>query len=304
MRRKVIQIAESTQLISLPRKWCIQYGLKKGDELNVIEDGARIIVSPQDDEAKVEKINLSVDKFGKFTFRSIAALYKAGFDEIELSFKSAQNLDLLPKFLTEDLPGFEVFDHNENKYLIKSISKANAEEFDSALRRIFLITLSMSNNVVEILKNPKLRDEKINNIIAMESTTNRLCNFCERLLNKKGLTPQRKTPFVYTIIWELEKYSDQLKYLCQYLKEDSKVVFSKESIALFEDAMKVFEMFYNQYYKFNEENIGIVAEKRKIIIANALELMDKGKDTRLNHHTVYLTQMIFNMQGSLIGLRF
>lgn len=304
MRRKVIQIAESTQLISLPRKWCVQYGLKRGDELNVIEDGPRIIVSPQDDEAKVEKINLSVDKFGKFTFRSIAALYKAGFDEVEINFKSTQDLELLPKFLTEDLPGFEVFDHSENKYLIKAISKANAEEFDSALRRIFLIALSMCNNVSEVLKNPKLREDKLKNIIAMESTTNRLCNFCERLLNKKGLSPQRKTSFVYTIVWELEKFADQLKYLCQYIQEYPKTVFSKESIALFEETMKIFELVYNQYYKFNEENIGIVAEKRKNIIASALKMLDEGKDTRLNHHMVYLTQMVFNMQGSLIGLRF
>ena len=29
MKRKVIQIANSTQLISLPRKWTIKYGIKK-----------------------------------------------------------------------------------------------------------------------------------------------------------------------------------------------------------------------------------------------------------------------------------
>ena len=34
MKRKVIQIANSTQLISLPRKWSQKYGVKKGDEIN------------------------------------------------------------------------------------------------------------------------------------------------------------------------------------------------------------------------------------------------------------------------------
>ena len=30
MKRKVIQIAESTQLISLPRKWALRFDLKPG----------------------------------------------------------------------------------------------------------------------------------------------------------------------------------------------------------------------------------------------------------------------------------
>ena len=38
MRRKVIQIAESTQLISLPRKWALKYNIKKGEELEIEEN--------------------------------------------------------------------------------------------------------------------------------------------------------------------------------------------------------------------------------------------------------------------------
>ena len=32
VQRKVIQIAESTQLISLPRKWAVKHNIKKGDD--------------------------------------------------------------------------------------------------------------------------------------------------------------------------------------------------------------------------------------------------------------------------------
>ena len=38
MKRKVIQIADSTQLISLPRKWSLAHGIKKGDELEITDD--------------------------------------------------------------------------------------------------------------------------------------------------------------------------------------------------------------------------------------------------------------------------
>jgi len=42
MKRRVIQIADSTQLVSLSRKWAIQRGIKKGDELEVKEEGNRV----------------------------------------------------------------------------------------------------------------------------------------------------------------------------------------------------------------------------------------------------------------------
>ena len=44
MKRKVIQIADSTQLVSLPRKWTIKNGIKKGDELEIVEKGPKLIV--------------------------------------------------------------------------------------------------------------------------------------------------------------------------------------------------------------------------------------------------------------------
>ena len=49
MKRKVIQIADSTQLISLPRKWALKYGIKKGDELDVEEQGSNVLVSTSRD---------------------------------------------------------------------------------------------------------------------------------------------------------------------------------------------------------------------------------------------------------------
>ena len=59
MKRKVIQIANSTQLISLPRKWSLQFGIKKGDELEVEEKGSQIIVSTEKG-VKNKKIKITV----------------------------------------------------------------------------------------------------------------------------------------------------------------------------------------------------------------------------------------------------
>ncbi len=304
MGRKVIQIAESTQLISLPRKWCIANNIKKGDELEVEEQGSQILVSAKDEAPKVEKITIDAGEYGLFTLRSIAAIYKAGYDEVEIRFKSAENLEQLPKFLNEDLPGYEVFDHSEHRYLIKTISKEAPEEFDPALRRIFLMAVSMGQSISAVLKEPKSDIHKLNNIIAMEITINRLCNFCQRLLNKKGYKLYKKTSFIYTIIWEIEKYCDELKYIAQFMREHPKAKFGTESIELFEQSTTLFELFYNEFYKFNESSVGVIAQKRKDIIGKAHIMLEKGKDATLVHHALVMTQMIFNMQGSVMGLLF
>ncbi len=304
MRRKVIQIAESTQLISLPRKWCLANSIKKGDELEVTEEGSKIWVAAKEDGPKIEKITIDAGEYGLFTLRSIAAIYKAGYDEVEIHFKSPENLEQLPKFLNEDLPGFEVFDHAERRYLIKTISKEAPEEFDPALRRIFLIAVSMGKSLAEAIKETKTDVHKLNNIMAMEITINRLCNFCQRLLNKKGYKQYRKTPFIYTIIWEMEKYCDELKYLAQFVRDHPKTRFSAESIALFERATSLFELYYNEFYKFNQTSVGTLAQERKKIIRESFPLLEKGNDATLIHHTITITQMVFNMQGSFMGLLF
>lgn len=303
MKRRVIQIAESTQLISLPRKWCLANSIKKGDELDLEEQGSKILIQTTH-EPELQKITLNTDQFGMFALRSIAALYKSGFDEVEITFQSPANLELLPKFLNEDLPGFEVFDHTTNRYLIKGISKETADEFDPAIRRIFIMATSMAKNLAEVLSKHPYDIQKVNSVMAMDATINRLCNFCQRLLNKIGYKQPRKTTFIYTIIWEIEKICDELKYICLYLKEHPKANFSKESIELFGEAVKIFDLFYNEFYKFNEHNVSVIAETRKKIMSKASQLLEKGKDGPLLHHTIVFTQMTFNMQGSLMGLLF
>ncbi len=304
MRRKVIQIANSTQLVSLPRKWCIANNIKKGDELELNVEGTKISVSPQTNEPLVEKIKIDADQYGLFTLRSIAAIYKAGYDEVEIHFKSPENLEKLPKFLNEDLPGYEVFDHSENRYLIKSISKETPEEFDTALRRVFLMAVSMGKNLAEILKEHKADVQKLNNVIAMEISINRLCNFCQRLLNKKGYKNYRKTAFIYTIIWEMEKYCDELKYFAQFIRDHPKYKFSHEAASMFGQVTDLFEIYYTEFYKFNQESVGILAQNRKKIVSKAISMLEKGKDAPLVHYTIIMTQMIFNMQGSYMGLLF
>src|SRR3989338_8169015 len=86
MKRKVIQIANSTQLVSLPRKWTQKYGVKKGDEIEVEEDGDRLLIKT---ESIPNSREIEVDVGGltpRLADRFIARAYQKGYDLITVKY--------------------------------------------------------------------------------------------------------------------------------------------------------------------------------------------------------------------------
>ena len=88
MKRKVIQIADSTQLVSLPRKWAIRYNIKKGDEVEVEEQGNKLLIGTEKthDIGSIEVDISSLDR-DSFMFL-IRILYIRGYNEIKLTFNN------------------------------------------------------------------------------------------------------------------------------------------------------------------------------------------------------------------------
>lgn len=60
LMRKVIQIAGSTQLVSLPRAWAKKNNIIKGQEIEVQEDGDKIIITASS-EPVVETAELDIN---------------------------------------------------------------------------------------------------------------------------------------------------------------------------------------------------------------------------------------------------
>ena len=59
MKRKIIQLAGKTHVVSLPSKYVKKYGLKKGDEVDVEERGAQIVLS-HGRETAIEKVTIDL----------------------------------------------------------------------------------------------------------------------------------------------------------------------------------------------------------------------------------------------------
>ncbi|MCP3681505.1 MAG: hypothetical protein GY861_02350 [bacterium] len=303
MKRKVIQIAGSTQLVSLPRKWSKAHNIQKGDELDVQEDGNRVVVSTNA-RSLVEKAELDISEFGSMDIRYIHSLYKQGVDELRLIFSSDEQIDLVQNAIGKETVGFEIVEQGKNHCIIKYVS-GGLEEFDSILRRTFLLLLSMSEETHNTIKEKNFRH--LNHVAFLEEANNRFTTICRRYLNKKGCQTYKKLGPLYYIIEELENIADQYKYVCRFLYDNgnAKTKISKEVLELNEKTNKALRLFYESFYRFDKEKISEIRDIRDEIIQKSFVQFKKAptpEEIALMHHSLTVSKEIFCLTGPLLVL--
>jgi phosphate uptake regulator len=297
MKRKVIQIANSTQLISLPRKWSKQFGVMKGDELEVEEKGNKIIVSTERG-VSIEKTELNIDSLAPMILRCLVAIYKKGVDEVKINFSDPTLAYEIQKSIRKETVGYEIVDQGKNYCVVKQVS-GELGDFDAILRRTFLLLINMSNDCINTIK---ARDfERMNDVAFLEEANNRFTTTCRRLLNKKNPTSKFVGPLYY-IIEELENLADQYKYLCQYIykNKDKKIIIKPVVIKLFEKTHEMLRNYYKLYYKFDKNLLVEIGNTRKEIIKESHKLYE-GKLDGINaitlHNLMTIVQKIFCLTG-------
>jgi len=304
MKRKVIQIAESTQLISLPRKWCIANSVKKGDEIEVEEQGSKIIVSCKS-EHKLEHLDIHIRDYGILAPRLIYSLYKKGIDEIKIHFDSPEDLEFVQKALHEETTvGYELVEQDSKSCLIKNIS-SNIMGFDNMLRRTFLLLITLADESAKHLKGKQF--EQMKGLVNLEQSNNKFTTLCRRYLNKYGGVSTHKIGPLYAIIEELEKIADEYKYLCKVIssKKEAEIKVSANIVAQYQTLVQVLHDFYESFYKFDPKKLVHIGEVRKQFVHAWQEQLSSVKNPTefmLMHHSLVILQKTFNMLGPLMVL--
>ncbi|RLE45941.1 hypothetical protein DRJ22_03185 [Candidatus Woesearchaeota archaeon] len=295
MKRKVIQIADSTQLISLPRKWAKKLNIKKGDEIEVVEDNDKLIISTRSSAAKLMRTSLDITGFEEIIPRLLHSFYKNGFDEVELLFKDPKVISKIQKSLRDEMIGFEIVEQRPGSCLIKTIAGTNRNEYDSVLRRTFILLKLMFEGIVEALE--KRDTSQIQDLKLQEITNNKYTAFCRRVINKFGI--HKDYPALeYCIIEWLEKIADQAKYLCSFILESKEnIKINKTTLNLYKRVLKLLNISYEVYYHFDLKKAKEGFLERKKIIREALPLFNKSESKRHIHYIVCITQIIADIIG-------
>src|SRR3989344_205694 len=300
MKRKIIQLAGKTSVISLPSKWVRECNIKKGYELEVIEQGKELLIKTETFKTN-EKISMDIADFNEMTLRySLSALHKTGYDEIILFYSNQKQVEIIQDMVKNLLLGFIIIEQNSKKLILKSITLDVEEEFDPTLRRAFLVSISLADSSLGILEN---NPSDLKSLIHLEKTNNQLTSFCMRLINKGDYKSKKNIQFISTIVWSLEKISDQYKYICIELKNNQEKI-NKEIFNIYKEVNNFFRLYYELFYKFEILKFNEVSDKRFEIIKmmNNISIKNKSESRLLNLLNAILSKTA-DLSSSIFGLR-
>lgn len=307
IKRKVIQIGESTQLISLPRSWAKKFDIKKGDELEVDESGNKLLIGTHKD-ITLNEVTIDVSNLDRTSILLyLRSAYRKGYDMIIINYTNTTTTHLrtgkdikVNSIIAEEvrrLIGVEIINQKENQSVIKNILEHSGKEFDSILRRIFILLNEMCKDIVEGIKENnrgllETMDERHDNIT-------RFISYVLRLLNKHNYEDYQNIPSMYYLVANMEDLVDILKWIARdYLAFFSEKP-SKEAIKIIEEIAKTVENYYDLFYKYEETKITGLYQQRQQIINNIYkpfkkfvpeELMLLNRMAQINEVLVMMTQ--------------
>ena len=300
MKRKVIQIANSTQLISLPRKWSQKYGVKKGDELEVEENGNKFIVSTEGDIGG-KNIEVNPPHLKNITERYITTAFRVGIDEVKINFHTEENPELLEyisKTLDGQTIGFEIVSQEKNFFIIKDLSGGDSTSFDTAIRRSFILLNSMAADSLDFIKNKDVNN--LRDIYFRDRSINKFTNFCGRLLLKKGQFDSKQTAFHYHFVRSLEALADQYSLMCIYYSDKLTMV-NKKVFEVYKEINGNLLEFYELFYKYDKVKLGDLFLKIRNMETETRSLFSLNKsDHVISYYLTSITRRLKEMIDSLI----
>ncbi|MBW2988217.1 AbrB/MazE/SpoVT family DNA-binding domain-containing protein [Candidatus Woesearchaeota archaeon] len=302
MKRKVILQGGKSLMVSLPIKWAKKFNVNKGDELETEVEGERVCYAAKG-ETKGRRVSVNLSGLSERLIRYIlSGLHKSGYDEIEVHYDDQEVLNVIEDLTKNLFVGFAIIEQNSKKCVLRCISKQIPSEFDTALRRAFLVTLSMGDSILSALESAQF--EQLSSIVKLEKTNNQLTNFCERLLNNYPFIYARKQHFLYVIIWNLEKVCDDYKYICHLLSK-RRTPMKASMLGVFAKVNALLRGYYEVFYKFDLEQLHNLIQEREVIEGDIRSLMgnlDKD-ECMLLYYLLSATYKIIDFSASMVSIK-
>lgn len=271
MMRKIMKAGPATLTVSLPMPWVKKYGLKKGEELEVIEQGSSLKVKTvramEEDCASLDASSTS-----PISTRLIAALYKAGYKKIKVYYtpnkkvfrrgKEMNELDMI-KNTFDHLDGMQLWElgreKNKNYALIVESAKLNSEQFKSVLSKLLINVVNQAENVsLEITEKESFLEESYIN----ERLINQTADFCTKVLCSFGYEDHKKTIYFKEYISQLEKIGDSFFDISLEHHKNKRQI-DKDTIKVMASIKEFLKTSEWLYRKFSLENTIILAKEIK-----------------------------------------
>lgn len=244
-------------MVSLPSKWAKQYGVKKGDELEIEEQGSKLSIKT-DTTKEVSRKELDCDRLEMLAKRKIFREYHDGTDEIQVNFSNPKKIQDIKEYLSE-LIGYEIVKQGNNYAVISDVTGQKQQDFDQIMRRLFLLLKGIIEDSITALQQ---KDRAaLQNIMMRDEEINKFTHFCLRILSKQNVKEDRKNVY-FTMLYTLERIGDDYKNMIRYIIGTKKMP-DEEAIKIYRQLQE----FYAKIYEFTFDNKLITA--KEIALANA-----------------------------------
>ena len=315
MKRKLIKQGTGALTITLPKSWISKYELKSGDEVEVDEQEKILLLKADGKSDTLKKIEINIDNLDQaLIWRFFTAAYRTSYDEITLRFSDIEKvydvelssfkiLERKIKMKTMEVIqdvasrsiGMEIVNQGKNFCVIKDLGETSEKKFDDALRRIFLLLLSMTEEDLGGLKeNVKSLKSSINII---DNSIDKFTDFCLRILNKRGYKDFRKISIIYTIISLLEFVGDEYKKIASHILESKTNKINSELICIHNKVNKLLNLFYELFYKFEEKKIFEICKLNNQLVVDINKVLPK-----LNNDEIEIIHHIKKIRRDIVDL--
>jgi len=188
--RKIQVTGGSTYIISLPKTWIDQMGLKRSSVVSIVQrDDMSLIIKPKGIESPehVRKVIINIQQGEKpdSVVRRLVSSYVNGYNIIQVR-STEKRIDLEIRFAIKDfvrkkLVGTEILSDLPNELTLQILLSYSELSVKDALRRMSLIAASMHRDAVQTLStdNPRIAKEIVN----MDDEVDRFSFYVIRLLN-------------------------------------------------------------------------------------------------------------------------
>ncbi len=282
MKRKVIKLADTTYVVSIPLKWARSKNLEKGDEVEVeLSDNQMSIIVGQNKEKN--EVSVDVDNLVNVTDRYITALYRKAFDEIEITYSSPKIFSAIQSCLSTQTIGLEIVKQSDKRCVIADLTGNKSEEFDKVLRRMWFLVLDIANDTKKSLE--KKDGESLKNMFYRDRDINKLSNYCVRAVLAGSMSRYQSIVY-FRFIRNFEEICDEYKDMALYFSEN-KPELSEFFLKDLSKANSFLEKFHDFFYDYSDEKFEELIVETREFYKVIEQRMTKQNINPVMYHRIY-----------------
>jgi len=254
--RKIQFTGKSSYIISLPKQWIIDLGLKQGDQIKIIRKGSSTLeLYPPKFESRIQKkedatIEIKSEEDASSIVRKLISLYFLGYKTIHVKPKdgrlSPNQRNTVKEAVKRMLMGSEIISDSINGITVQVLVNLLELSVDGAFKRMLHLAESMSSDAILSVKenNSELAQEVINTDDEVDRfgfyiiRQLKIAIQNEHMLKEMGFRNARNCLGYRLIVKNIERVGDHASFIAKDVMEFKKSI-KKEILEKLED-MNIF----------------------------------------------------------------